>query len=111
MARRGLTALQVENAKPAAKRREIPDHGQRGLALVVQPSGAKSWCVRYRRASDRKSRKLTLPFVSLGAARKMAQEALDAVANGGDPAGSRRRRAPRYLRTATTSARRLSSFS
>jgi integrase len=87
---RGLTALKVANAKPAAKRVEIADRGKPGLYLVIQPSGAKSWAVRYRRHSDRKPRKYTLPgFPSLAAAHKLAQAALDEVAAGGDPAANK----------------------
>src|SRR5262245_53047837 len=88
---RGLTALKVENARPTEKRREIPDKGKPGLFLVIQPSGHKSWCVRYRRLSDKKPRKLVLPggLVSLATARKLAQQALDQVAEGGDPAAQK----------------------
>jgi integrase len=89
---RGLTALQVERARPdSGRRREIPDHGKPGLYLVVQPSGAKSWAVRYRRHSDKQPRKYTLPgFPSLAAAHKLAQGVLDQIAAGGDPAADRR---------------------
>jgi hypothetical protein len=56
-----------------------------------QPSGAKSWAVRYRRHSDKQPRKYTLPgFPSLAAAHKLAQSVLDQVAAGGDPAADRR---------------------
>jgi integrase len=80
----GLTALAVENAKPSNTRREISDG--RGLFLVVQPSGGKSWAYRYRFAG--KPVKLTLgssPQVSLGAARKLAAEARHKVEQGTDP--------------------------
>jgi hypothetical protein len=40
MAKR-LTALSIENLKAGAVRRKIPDG--KGLYLVLQPSGAKSW--------------------------------------------------------------------
>jgi Arm DNA-binding domain len=43
-----LTAAAVEKIKPKAARQEIPDARMQGLYLVVQPSGAKSWAVRYR---------------------------------------------------------------
>ena len=50
------------------------DAGCRGLYLVVQPSGARSWAVRYRHGGQ--SRKLTLDgFPSLAAARKQATAA------------------------------------
>jgi integrase len=84
-------------------RTEIPDGGCAGLYLVVQPSGAKSWALRYRFAGAPK--KLTLgPKLVLGAneaepagpkigdpltlaaARMLANEALHTVELGVDPA-------------------------
>ncbi|UVF18837.1 integrase arm-type DNA-binding domain-containing protein [Microvirga terrae] len=65
---------------------EIPDAVLPGLYLVVQPSGAKSWAVRYRFGG--KPRKLTLgpyPALNLGVAREFARTALQAVASGRDP--------------------------
>ena len=92
-----LTAIKIQNAKPAKDERgqfvrtEIPDAGKPGLFLIVQPSGNKSWAVRYRRQSDRKPRKLTLDgFPSLGVAHKLAQAALDRAAEGHDPAAEKR---------------------
>lgn len=43
-----LTDLAVKNAKPQAARYELPDGSVPGLVLVVQPSGKKSWAIRYR---------------------------------------------------------------
>jgi hypothetical protein len=54
-----LTALHVTNATPKASRYEIADSMQPGLRLVVQTTGAKSWCYRYER-EDRKNVKVTL---------------------------------------------------
>src|SRR6478752_5828850 len=90
MAKR-LSAISIEKVRPhPTKRREIPDAGKPGLFLVVQPSGKKSWAVRYRRRGDGKPRKLTLDgFVSLASAHKLAQAALDKVAEGGDPASEK----------------------
>jgi hypothetical protein len=34
-----LTAKAVENLKPGAARREVPDHEIRGMYLAIQPSG------------------------------------------------------------------------
>ncbi len=80
-----LTAKSVENIKPSATRREIPDAGCRGLYLVVQPSGRKSWAVRYRYGGAPK--KLTLDRApTLAAARKAATDALHELAQGRDPA-------------------------
>lgn len=42
----GLTDIAVKSFKPTTKRLEIA--GGRGLYLVVQPSGAKSWVYRGR---------------------------------------------------------------
>ena len=82
-----LTAAAVEKLKPdPAKRREVPDGRLPGLYLVIQPSGKKSWALRYRYKGA--PRKMTLDgFVSLVTARKLAQAAVDAVAEGGDPRG------------------------
>jgi integrase len=80
-----LTAKSVENVKPGAARREVPDSGCRGLYLVVQPTGRKSWAVRYRYAGTPK--KLTLDgALTLAAARKAATDALHELAQGRDPA-------------------------
>ena len=49
---------QAEQRAGVPIRTEIHDRGCPGLFLIVQPSGAKSWALRYRVAG--KSRKLTL---------------------------------------------------
>ena len=70
---KALTAKLIENIRPGTARREVPDARTPGLYLVVQPSGAKSWAVRYRH--DGKPRKLTLdryPRLGLAAARDAA---------------------------------------
>jgi hypothetical protein len=104
-----LTAIAVANARcPRNQPRiEIPDGGCRGLYLVVQNSGAKSWACRYRPRRSRKSRKLTLGDVFLGegepttepakdtpltlaAARLLAATALLQVQAGRDPAAEKR---------------------
>ena len=57
-----------------------------GLYLVVQPTGARSWAVRYR--SSGQTRKHTLgpyPAIDLKTARTLAGKALRAVAEGRDP--------------------------
>src|SRR5260370_38428947 len=61
-----LTAIAIQNYKPAAKRREIRDTQGVGLYLVIQakPSGKKSWAVRLRRP-DGKTAKITLGRVDL----------------------------------------------
>jgi integrase len=82
-----LTSKAVENIKPTAARQEIPDALLPGLYLIVQPSGARSWAVRYR--YNGQSRKHTLgpyPVVDLATARALGTKALRAVAEDRDPA-------------------------
>src|SRR5262249_15005840 len=84
--RRGLTVRAVEAMRATADRREIADGYLPGLYLVVQPSGAKSWAVRYRHHGQ--PRKFTLgafPAIDLKAARELGAKALRAVAEGRDP--------------------------
>ncbi len=87
MAAKVLTVQSVERCKPdAARRLEIPDAALPGFYLVVQPSGLKSWAVRYRIAG--RPRKFTIgsyPLFDLGTARAKAREALQTAATGRDP--------------------------
>ena len=89
---RALTTKAVEAAKPdPAKRLEIPDPALSGLYLVVQPSGAKSWALRYRYAA--KPRKLTLgrwPIMGVAHARAAASDAIEAVEHGEDPGAAKK---------------------
>ncbi|MBN8982062.1 MAG: tyrosine-type recombinase/integrase [Rhizobiales bacterium] len=57
-----LTDKSIELAKPHAVRREIADAAQSGLYLIVQPSGSKSFAVRFRLRQGAKvvSKKFTL---------------------------------------------------
>jgi integrase len=57
-----LTTAAVKKLRPKKKRREVAD--AHGLHLVIQPSGAKSWAVRYRRPDGRPV-KLTLGTVDV----------------------------------------------
>ncbi|MBW5439255.1 tyrosine-type recombinase/integrase [Bradyrhizobium canariense] len=59
-----LTATAVSNIKPATERLEISDAGCPGLRLIVQPSGHKSWAMRFYRPNG-KPTKLTLGPVNL----------------------------------------------
>jgi len=54
-----LTDAAVRKYRGGKTRREIRDGGAQGLFLIVQPSGAKSWALRYRRPDGRPA-KLTL---------------------------------------------------
>lgn len=81
------------------KRLEVPVHGCAGLYLAIQPTGAKSWVVRYRSpikrdgAGQRAPAKLTLGTVaalSVKQAEKAAKDALWEVARNIDPAATKR---------------------
>src|SRR5258708_25171033 len=105
MTKAALTPFSVKSTKPGLHRREIRDPGCRGLYLVVQPAGAKSWAFRYR--FNGKPKKLTIGPVYLGkdepeeaaldhpntlaGARKLAGEAALQVAKGIDPAKHKKR--------------------
>src|SRR5262244_920935 len=92
-----LTSLNVETWKPSAARQEILDRD--GLYFIVQPSGVKSWALRYRRKSDGKAIKHTIgsyPAITLKAARSKANELRAEIERGADPHGDKivaRRRA------------------
>jgi integrase len=92
-----LTTLAFERAKPKLDsdgklvRNEIADGGADGLYLIVQPSGAKSWAIRYRH--NGRATKFTLgrgAALSLAEARKAAADARLALEKGIDPAAERR---------------------
>jgi integrase len=87
-----LTVKSVEAMRAGKTRREVPDAYCPGLYFIVQPSGAKSWAVRYRHAG--KTAKLTLgtfPAIDLKTAREQGSKALRAVAEGRDPAAERKK--------------------
>jgi integrase len=101
-----LTPIAVKAAKPKRDgdgerlRTEFPDRGCAGLYLVVQPSGLKSWALRYRFRGI--SKKLTLGAVAdhpdpglvdaltLAGARKAAADARHQIEQGIDPAAQKR---------------------
>lgn len=89
---KAFTTKAVEALKPdPSKRVEVPDPALSGLYLVVQPSGAKSWAVRYRHAG--KPKKLTLgrwPLMGVADARAAASEAIDTVEHGKDPSAAKK---------------------
>jgi integrase len=59
-----LTVAAIQKYQPKAQRREIADTSAKGLYLIIQPSGKKSWAVRLRRP-DGRGAKLTLGPVDL----------------------------------------------
>ena len=92
--RKPLTVRAVEAIGPGQSRMEIPDAYMPGLYLVVQPSGAKSWAVRYRHNGQ--PRKATLgpyPRLDLKAARELGGKALRGAAEGRDVADEKKQAA------------------
>lgn len=82
-----LTERLVEALQcPTKGQRFVADAGQRGLTLVLNPGGSKTWLVRYTFGG--RERKMALgrwPEVSVAQARKRAVEVLAQVAAGMDP--------------------------
>ena len=81
-----FTALGLDRIKPSSTRSEIADADTKGLYLVVQPSGVKSFAVRYRHRE--KTVKYTLgryPKITLLEARQAAREIISLVERGLDP--------------------------
>jgi integrase len=77
----------VAGLKPRNLVYEVADRRVVGLRIVVQPSGFKSWAVRY--VASGRTRKHTLgpfPRIKLKAAHKLASKALLSVHAGNDPA-------------------------
>lgn len=89
---KAFTTKAVENFKPDPdKRLELPDPGLPGLYLIVQPTGAKGWALRYRWAG--KPKKLTLgrwPIMGLADARAAASAAIEEVERGSDPGAKKK---------------------
>jgi integrase len=80
-----LTDLAARKLKPKETRYEVADDD--GLALVILPSGKKSWTLRY--TFDTKQKRMTLgkyPAVSLSDARSKQALAIHDIEQGIDPA-------------------------
>jgi integrase len=99
---KALTQLAIETIRPGPARQEIPDGKERGLYLVVQPTGAMSWAFRYR--IHGRPQKMTVgpyPAVGLAKARAEAARAKVSLADDDDPAAAKR--AARAAKSATRS--------
>ncbi|MBM3577752.1 MAG: DUF4102 domain-containing protein [Alphaproteobacteria bacterium] len=87
-----LTKRMVDAAAPEAERYIVWDSVLKGFGLRIEPSGTKTFLVRYRAAGRKR-------FVAIGRfgqltpeqARGLAQETLADVRRGRDPADERRR--------------------
>jgi integrase len=88
---RRITKRLVDSLKPAGEDYFIWDDTLSGFGLRVQPTGAKSYVVKYRAGSGRgaPTRRVTLRKVGTltpDEARTLARKMLGAVAHGSDPA-------------------------
>lgn len=85
-----LTVAAVEKMKGTEARREVPDALVPGLYLIIQPTGRKSWALRYRH--EGKTAKHTIgsyPGVELTDARDQARDLLKDLAKGKTPEQSK----------------------
>jgi hypothetical protein len=96
-----LTDAAVRHYKPQEKRRTIRDAGARSLYLVVEPSGRKSWLMRFRRLGGKPGKMILGPLdlsgsesqgdpvigmpLTLAAARQVATQVHRERALGRDP--------------------------
>ncbi len=91
MARKKFSDQAVARWKPPQSgRAEFWDETMPGFGMRITPAGKKVWQLMYR--SGGRKRRLSLgdyPTLSLSLARQAAQQALDAIARGDDPAAER----------------------
>jgi integrase len=95
MSARLLTDRFIQHAKPGKDatgkliRAEYSDVASPGLRYIVQPTGSRSWALRYRRP-DGRTAKMTFPgSLTLAAARAAASAARLRLERGADPAPQR----------------------
>jgi integrase len=83
-----LTQNALRSAKPMPKPYKLTDGG--GLYLLVNPSGALWWRLKYRFEGREKLLSFGVyPHISLQQARELRDDAKKAIANGGDPSAKR----------------------
>jgi integrase len=70
---KALTQASVEKLRPVGKRRYIRDAASQALYLIIQPSGHKSWLMRFRRVGQDKVDKLFLGPVDVSGRRSSAE--------------------------------------
>jgi integrase len=91
-----LTKRAADAARPAAARYELWDADLKGFGLRVEPSGVKTFIVRYRPGGGRMAPKRFMSIGRLGTvtpdqARQNAKKLLGAAASGKDPAADKKR--------------------
>ena len=84
-----LSDTALRNAKPTEKAYKLYD--EKGLYLIVSPSGGKWWRLKYRFNDKEKTLSVgTYPEISLASARARRDEARALVADGQDPSEARK---------------------
>jgi integrase len=84
-----LSDTKIRNTKPTERPQKLFD--ERGLYLLVQPSGARWWRFKYRHAGKEKLLSLGVyPDVPLKQARANRDEARKLIAEGVDPSAQRK---------------------
>lgn len=113
MPRKNLTAKAVESLKPSSGQVDYWDKVLSGFGLRVSPGGRKTWLVMYRspvlrhpetnKPLQRRYVLGTSETVTVADARLKARKALNAVADGRDPAEEENQRdeAPSFAKVAT----------
>src|SRR5450631_3878156 len=95
---RRLTATRIEGLAPAAARYELTDPAVAGLQLRIEPTGAKSWILRYYWRGRRVRLSLgTFPGTSQRGAHEAASRARKLLEDGIDPRRAERPTAKRRL--------------
>ena len=89
-----LSIKEIEVVKASDKRQEYPDQLIKGLRLVIQHSGVKSFQLRYKYAGQ--SKRLTLgrwdKGLALANAREKVRDALLKLEDGSDPLHEKRKK-------------------
>jgi hypothetical protein len=102
-----LTEAAIRNAKPREKPYKI--FGERGLFMLVVPTGGRLWRFRYRHGGKEKLLSLgAYPDVALRRAREKRDEARRLVADGIDP--SARRQADKAALSASSRRSRCGAY-
>lgn len=89
--KRKLSDIFLKKLKPQARTFAVWDNHQRGLAVIVQPSGSKAWkCVYSFHGRPRWYHIGSADSIGLKDARKLASRVMFQVAEGTDPAAARK---------------------
>jgi integrase len=101
-----LTDVTIRNAKPKAKPYKLSD--DKGLFILIQPSGGKLWRFKYRfNGIEKKLGIGRYPEITLGEARKRRDIARQQIASGIDPAEAKVRERLEAQESAAQTFKRL----